>query len=233
MCALEQSSARLNLPAIAQSLQQVQAQFNRINLTLSSPRDPMSDQVLEQLLAGYRLVDQWLANGTQVFRLGESAQLLRLNAVVLWGATTPMNAAARNALQATEEHFYALGAGGIGELSSCYQSLGKHSVWHQAAQMYIQILSQPQLYLEGNHRTGTLVMSYLLARHGKPPFVLSSDNAKAYFALSTLIKNARKRSLRMLLERPNLAQQFAHLLQASADPGHVMPHRTCQIPEIT
>lgn len=212
---------RLDLDAIEASLRSVQARFDRINQTLSTPRDPLNDQVLGQILAGYRQVDLWLRDGLDVFGLGHSGQLLRLNALVLWGEADPGSEEARRQRQATEEHFYAVGDGGIGELVGCYQALAKEPVWRQAARIYIQILSQPQLYMEGNHRTGALVMSYLLARAGKPPFVLSVENAKAYFDPSALVKNSRKHSLRLLLERPKLVKRFASLLRESANPRHL------------
>ena len=60
---------RLNLPLIASSLQQVQADFERINRTLSAPRDPMTDEVRENMLAGYRCVDDALAQGLDLFAL--------------------------------------------------------------------------------------------------------------------------------------------------------------------
>jgi hypothetical protein len=176
--------------------------------------------VLGQLLAGYRQVDQWLEQGLDPFALGQSGQLLKLNALVLWGEAEPVASDARRHLQVTEEQFYATGDGGIGELVKCYQLLEKQTIWRRAARVYIQILSQPQLFLEGNHRTGSLVMSYLLARAGKPPFVLSVDNAKAYFDPSALVKSSRKHSLRMLLERPQLVKRFAGLLRESANPKH-------------
>nr|WP_242518174.1 hypothetical protein [Thiorhodovibrio winogradskyi] len=224
--------ARLNLPTIEASLRAVQDGFERINQTLTTPRDPLSDQVLDQLLAGYRQVDAWLEHGQDPFALGQSAQLLGLNALVLWGEAEPACSEARHQLEATEEQFYATGDGGIGELINCYQLLEKQSIWRRSARVYIQILSQPQLFLEGNHRTGSLVMSYLLARAGKPPFVLSVDNAKAYFDPSTLVKNSRKHSLSMLLERPKLVKRFARLLQESADAKHMAPSSPLHRPSL-
>ncbi|WPL18933.1 hypothetical protein Thiowin_04029 [Thiorhodovibrio winogradskyi] len=212
---------RLNLPAIASSLRRVQVEFDRINQTLSTPRDPLSDRVLNQLLAGYAEIDRCLADGVDLFALGRSRQLLALNGLVLWGEAEPGSAQAQRQRLATEEQFYTQGNGGIAELIACHESMANEPVWKRAARVYIQILSQPQLYLEGNHRTGSLVMSYILARAGKPPFVLSVDNAKAYFDPSSLVKNSRKHSLRMLLEQPKLARRLADLLRDSADRGHL------------
>lgn len=212
---------RLNLPAIETSLRRVQADFDRINQSLSTPRDPLSDRVLDQLLAGYQEIDRYLADNIDVFELGRSRQLLALNGLVLWGQAEPDSESAWRQRAATEELFYAHGDSGIGELIACHQSMARQPVWKCAARVYIQILSQPQLFLEGNHRTGSLVMSYILARNGKPPFVLSVDNAKAYFDPSSLVKNARKHSLRMLVEQPKLTKRLADLLRESTDPQHL------------
>ena len=60
-------------------------------------------------------------------------------------------------------------------------------------------------------------MSYLLAREGKPPFVLTVDNAKAYFDPSTLIKATRKTSFALLFKLPHLVRDFAQFLKVRAD----------------
>jgi Fic family protein len=96
------------------------------------------------------------------------------------------------------------------------------SVWRRAAAAYIQVLSEPQLFIEGNHRTGALLMSWILARAGKPPFVLSVDNAKAYFDPSSMAKSLRKHSLHMMLSRPKLLKRFAALLKDGAQKTHLL-----------
>ena len=83
--------------------------------------------------------------------------------------------------------------------------------------MYISILSEPQLFIEGNHRTGALVMSYILAREGRPPFVLTAENAKAYLDPSTLITETRKHSLVALFRIPKIKRYFAQFLKEQAD----------------
>ena len=81
----------------------------------------------------------------------------------------------------------------------------------------MRILSKPQLFIEGNHRTGALVMSYLLLRDGKPPFVLTVDNAEAYFDPSTVIRDIRKSSPAAIFRLPGIKQRFAKFLRAQAD----------------
>jgi hypothetical protein len=212
---------RLNLREIEASLRELQADFAEINRTLSTPRDPLSDRVISHMLLGYEQVDRLLAAGTDLFQVGSSGCLLGLNHLVLCGEGAEQRPDCRQQVQATAAHFYAYGDGGIEALVNLVRTLNGASVWRRASGVYIQVLSQPQLFIEGNHRTGALIMSWMLAREGKPPFVLSVANAKAYFDPSALVKNARKRTLKMLLERPKLVRRFADLLKSEADATHI------------
>jgi hypothetical protein len=214
------NARRLNLDAIDASLRDVQAHFGGINKTLSTPRDPLSDCVLERLMLGYRQVDALLAAGVDPFAPGSSKRVLELNVLVLCGADQALREECTQLVEATSQRFYALGDGGIESLVNWVRSMNGESIWRRAGSAYIHLLSQPQLFIEGNHRTGALIMSWMLARAGKPPFVLSVDNAKAYFDPSTVAKNSRKHTLRMILERPKLVKRFADLLKQESEREH-------------
>jgi hypothetical protein len=56
-------------------------------------------------------------------------------------------------------------------------------------------------------------MSYLLARDGSAPFVLSTHNAKAYFDPSTLIKDTSKNWATQLVKLPKINKRFASFLE--------------------
>ena len=56
-------------------------------------------------------------------------------------------------------------------------------------------------------------MSYLLVREGKAPFVLTVDNAKAYFDPSTLIKETKKTATTVLTKLPRMKKLFADFLR--------------------
>ena len=56
-------------------------------------------------------------------------------------------------------------------------------------------------------------MSYLLVREGKAPFVLTVDNAQAYFDPSTLIKETTKTATTMLMKLPRMKKLFADFLR--------------------
>jgi hypothetical protein len=214
--------SRLNLPKIESSLRAVQADFARINATLGAQRDPLSDEVRANMMAGYRCVDDALAGGIDLFELGNSRCLLELNILVLCGADRDRRKDFARHIATTEQRFYEQEGGGIGTLMEWLQPNDGEDVWRRAAGVYIQILSRPELYIEGNHRTGALIMSYLLAREGQP-FVLSMHNAKAYFDPSSLVKGAKRRSLRMRIRLPKLKKRFAELLKNSGDRSYLVP----------
>jgi hypothetical protein len=213
---------RLNLPAIEASLRAVQRDFERINRQLETRRDPLSDLVIEHMMLGYEQVDFLLAERTNPFTLGNSRALLELNFLVICGRDRQLRAESAAALMATEEHFYAKRDGGFESLAEWMALHAGEPVWRRAASAYIHVLSEPQLYIEGNHRTGALLMSWMLAREGEAPFVLSVDNAKGYFDPSSVVKSTRKHSMRMLLTRPKLVKRFAALVKDGCKQAHLL-----------
>jgi hypothetical protein len=202
-------------------LRAVQAEFPRINAVLKSPRDRMDDAIVERMLAGYALVDELLARNVDLFSLRQLRTFLELNAIVLCGLDPKVRAEAARHLDATDKHFYDEKDGGIRDIIEWYELHAGESPWKRAAGVYIRILSEPELFIEGNHRTGALIISYILARAGEPPFVLTVDNAKAYFDPSTLITKKKKKSLTLLLEMPRLKRRFADFLVAQEDPKYL------------
>lgn len=209
---------RLALSQIAQALLEVEAAFARINAKLSAQRDPMDDVMLGNMIEGYAYIDWLLTQQIELFSLQHVDHLLTLNHIVLCGSLGLHRAEYASHRQATEARFYEQREGGIQDLMEWYESHRGEDAWRRAAGVYVRILSQPQLFIEGNHRTGALVMSYLLMRDCRPPFVLTVDNAVAYFQPSTLIRDTHKRSLQMLYRLPKIKKRFAEFLAAHADP---------------
>lgn len=169
------------------------------------------------MLDGYAAVNAFIAADVDLFRLGESARLLELNAVVLCGADPGARERFHRHLEATARHFYETVGGGIRDVMTWYDRHRADDAWSRAAGVYVRLLSEPQLFIEGNHRTGALIMSYLLVRDGHPPFVLKVENAKGFFDPSTVIRATRKSSLEALWRLPRIKASFARFLEANVD----------------
>ena len=71
---------------------------------------------------------------------------------------------------------------------------GKPRPLKAAAEVYVAVLGFPQLFIEGNHRTGNLLANWISMYYGRPPFVLSVENAVAYFKPSKEIKRFANKS---------------------------------------
>ncbi len=212
-------SPRFNLQGIEQSLRGVQEQLPVLNRELKLPRERMDDEVVENLMSGYALVNQLLEAKIELFAFGSSAYLLELNNRVLCGKSEQKRYEYKKHIEATHRYFYERTDAGIQDLAEWYALHRHESVWHRAASIYIRILSEPQVFIEGNDRTGALVMSYILAKEGQPPFVLTSANAKAYFEFSALVKKLPRNNLANLFRLPRLKARIAGFLKDQAHPG--------------
>ncbi|MEB4593004.1 hypothetical protein VSS37_18635 [Candidatus Thiothrix sp. Deng01] len=210
--ASQPSRYRLDLAAIERSLREVQADFEKINARLDSPHDALSDEVVSNMLAGYRCIDEALRLNIDLFMLGNSARILELNILTLCGDDLAKRKQHVAHIQATEQRFYQQ-KDGFGDLKEWLERNKHEPVWERAAGVYLHILSTPQLFIEGNHRTGVLIVSYLLAREGQPPFVLTKDNARAYFDPSKHAHDRNRHSLPMIWQWPRLQRDIAELLR--------------------
>jgi Fic family protein len=205
---------RLDIDAIRSSLVVTQQNFKKINSTLTVKRKPPSDEVIANLIAGYSKVDDYLANDTDLLAMGNSHLILELNHIVLYHNSAISIEEDKSQFKATKSHFYEEKDGGIGQLMDWLARNNNTNIWKKTAGIFTHILSQPQLFLEGNHRTGSLIMSYLLIKEGLSPFVLSYENAKHFFEPAELIKKRRKKTLiDEYIYLPKQTRLFATLLQ--------------------
>jgi len=210
---------RVDLQSIEASLRGVQCEFFLINQALHLSRERMDDEVVENLLSGYAFICQLVEATIDIFALGNSSCLLELNTRVLCGTSEQKRREYRKHIDANNRYFYDRTDAGIKDLAE-WHALHRHeSVWQRAAGIYIRILSEPQVFIEGNDRTGALVMSYILANEGQPPFVLTAANARTYFELSAEIKKLPRNGLLNLFRLPRLKARIAGFLEEQAYTG--------------
>lgn len=199
-------------------LKMVQKNFELINESLDMRREPMRDEIVENMLAGYRYVNNLLDQDLSMLEQSGLHHFLELNHIVLCGEDLEKRKDFQQHILATSDRFYSQNEFCIKHLRSWAKKHKHVTSWKRAAGIYILHVSQPQLFFEGNHRTGALLMSSILVRGGKPPFVLTVDNAKAYFDPSSLAKATKKDLMGKLYKLPKIKKKFAKFLEAQANP---------------
>lgn len=207
----------LDLGAIEISLREVERHFADINPFLDSARDRLDHTAVDHMMTGYAFVDELIAHQVDLLSVGQLRLFLELNARVLCGCDVGVRSEVARHLAATEKHFYDNGDGGIRDIVEWHALHANESAWMRAAGVYIRILAEPELFIEGNHRTGALVMSYILARDGHPPFVLTVDNAKDFLDWSSLLTTKRKSGLLLRWQMPWLKRRFAAFLKEHSE----------------
>jgi len=212
---------RLNLAEIEKSLRSVQAQFHKINAKLQSRRDPLEDCIIDNMMAGYAFVDEMLADGVNLFKAKNVEKLLEINHLVLCGSMETVRKEHAKHISYTAERFYHQPDFNIHNILAWVKKNRKKSKWHLCAGIYIRLLSQPQLFFEGNHRSGALFMSYLLSRQGTSPFVLSVDNALAYFDPSTVVKESKQSVYTQLIKLPRIEKYFVKFLKSQSQNNYL------------
>nr|WP_319396478.1 hypothetical protein [uncultured Desulfobacter sp.] len=209
---------RIDLEAVEYYLRTVQKNFEQINDSLDMRREPMRDEIVENMLAGYRYINNLLGEDLSLVEQSGLHHFLELNHIVLCGEDLKKRKDYEQHILATSDRFYSQKEFCIKDLRSWAKNHKHVTPWKRAAGMYILHVSQPQLFFEGNHRTGALLISSILVRGGKPPFVLTVDNAKAYFDPSSLAKATKKDFMGKLYKLPKIKKNFASFLEAQANP---------------
>ncbi len=214
----------LDLAVIERSLRDVQENFGRLNARLDEPRDPLVDTVRNNMLEGYALIDRCVNEGVDLFDLQQIDRLLEINTTVLCGTSPERRREYADHVAATETRFFA-NEDGVRDLLEWYDTHRKESVWKRAAGIFVRILSKPQLFIEGNHRSGSLIASFLLMREGLPPFVLTVDNAVAYFNPASVVRRLPKKGIRALLQLPKIRKRYAQFMIEESRPEFLLPRR--------
>lgn len=215
----------LDLAAIQRSLEEVLANFDVLNGSLDEPRDPMVEAVIRNMLAGYALVDRLVFEGIDLFDLQQVDWMIEINNTVLCGTDPAERREFASHIEATQKRFFDSELGGIGDLLDWYGEHRGESVWKRAAGVFVRILSKPQLFIEGNHRSASLIVSFLLLREGLPPFVLSRDNAVAFFNPATVIRRMPKKGFSALVKLPKIKKRYAEFLKTQASQRFLLPGR--------
>ena len=207
----------LDIPHVEELLRLVQKNFDKINDTLHMRREKLDDVILLNMLDGYTYLNKLLIHEINPLDQYELNHLLELNHIVLCGTDPVKRKDYREHITATTDRFYRQEEFSISHIRAWLKKHKKDTDWKKAAGVYVMLISRPQLFFEGNHRTGALLMSHMLVQSGRPPFVLTIDNAKGYFDPSTLAKETKKDVFGKLYKLPKIKKNFALFLEGQAN----------------
>ena len=211
---------RLRLGRIEDELCDVQRHFAAINFMLTCRRDEFTETVRQNMVAAYEFLDAVVADDLDLFSEEGLEALLQLNHLVLLGRGYDRRAFSRH-IDSTRQQFFDNFHSYVKPVRRWYHKHSTDNPYKVAAQVYVGCLSQPQLYQEGNHRTGSLIASGILLQNGCPPFVLTRQNAVAYFNPSSEIKFTDKRTVHGKLRLPNYQRAFREFLQRNVNQAYV------------
>lgn len=206
---------RFDIDEIDEALCDFQSHFDDINDRLSLHRENLTRSMIDNILHAYLFLNHLLDRKIDLFSLGGLHSLLELNHIVLCGTNRRTRHEYHSHILETRKVFHK----GIRPIQK-WVGENKHaskSPYKLAAGFYALALSQPQLFIEGNHRTENVVLNYLLISAGEPPFVITAGNAFDYLELSGKIKfSDKKKILKGKWGIPGLRKAFSELLKRNA-----------------
>lgn len=213
---------RPNLKEIEASYQEVLRNWEAIDNQLDEYKigrkdTPFDKGLMDNLLSAWEFIDYFIRTREYglLSRKG-GPDMLEINHRVHYGEDYALREEYRKAMDATTEKF----SRQIVPIRKYYKKhmQGEPSVNQVASEVYIAILGQPQLYIEGNHRSGSIVASWINMAHNKPPFVLTVDNAITFFRPAQTIKNFNKRSMwRSVTKLPKYKADFKRFWKDHCD----------------
>lgn len=182
----------MNLPEIEGALTRLMEEAARPDADGFANKEPLSSDIVRRMMNGYAYVDRLLRDGVDLFSHGSSHHWLELNHLVLCGTTPERREQFRQHIEETERRFYDDSVGGIGERMEWLSRRRTDGPAALAAGIFLHIASSPQLFIEGNCRTATLIASWALVSHGLPPIVVTDRNHRAFFALTDACKHIER-----------------------------------------
>ncbi|TVQ25778.1 MAG: hypothetical protein EA383_07330 [Spirochaetaceae bacterium] len=214
--------ARFNLDGIHESLTQFCTEFEAINDRLAMRRETFTGQMAEQIVEAYGYLNGLLDQNMDLFTPAGLHGLLELNHIVLCGTDADNRTHYYTHLEETRKSFISR----IKPIKDwVLKKRNESNPYQLATGFYSRQLSRPQLFLEGNHRTGNIVLNYLLISKGSAPYVVSAEDAHTYLDISGDIKFTDNGNyLDTALRMPGHRKRFKAFLKERVDERY-LEHR--------
>lgn len=199
------------LSAIEESLLQFRDSFDSINDSLSIRRESFTEVMVGQILQAYDYLNGLLRKRMDLFTPAGLHSLLELNHIVLCGNSPEERQAYYQHIVETRKSFQEK----IMPIKTwVLANRDGDKPYKLATGFYTRMLSRPQLFLEGNHRTGNIILNYLLVSKNRPPYIVSPETAGRYLDLSGDIKfTSKENALETAFMMPGHARNFQDFLK--------------------
>lgn len=213
---------QFNIERIERSLQQFRKDFAAINDSLSMRREVFQENMMHQILEAYSFLNDLLRKDMDLFTPAGLHSLLEMNHIVLCGSSKETRMQYYQHLNETRKSFTA-------KITPILEWVMKNrdqtSPYILATGFYSRQLSQPQLFIEGNHRTGNILLNYLLISKGSAPYIISTKDARDYLDISGDIKfTYRESSFESTLKMPGHRKRFIKFLEEHTDEQYLAGH---------
>ncbi|OHD13029.1 MAG: hypothetical protein A2086_07480 [Spirochaetes bacterium GWD1_27_9] len=212
---------KFNIKEITKTLFELKSNFDSINYQLVRKKEKLSDTIIENIIETYQYINELLDKDIELFSSAGLYSMAELNHIVLCGTKKEKRIEYHKHIVETREKFQK----NIKPIFEWYKKESKEkeiSPFKLASGFYVKALSQPQLFIEGNHRTENVIMNYILVSFGKPPFILSTHNAIKYFEPSAQLKVTSKENfMSNIREIPNLKKEIKKLLEKYVDEKYI------------
>jgi prophage maintenance system killer protein len=174
-----------DLQRINENYKRVINDFDRINAAIDCKRDNFDAAMARNMLYAYDYINNRFASIPGDAFLSWK-DVLELNMIVHLGVDADTRTEYYKFIRHTEERFEA-------RFPLLMQWYDRHErneddPYKIAAGLYVRVLAQPQMFIEGNHRTGSLVANYYLLIKERDPFVLTPNNAVEFLNLASDVK---------------------------------------------
>lgn len=218
-----------NLANVEKSLLDVEKNWKKIDDELDREklgrRDTFDSVIRRRMMDAYTYLDTQLRLEVEPFSSEGISEILELNNIIHYGFDLKLRLEYNQAIVANSEKF----CENIVPIEKWYrkQMKGDPHPLKTAAEVYVAVLGFPQLFIEGNHRTGNLISNWISMYYGHPPFVLNVRNAIAYFKPSKEIKRfADKSTWRGRARLPKYREAFKEFWEKNIDDKYVEKEKT-------
>ena len=134
----------IRLDAVEESLQELSGCFDEINEQLISRREPLSQQIIGNMMQAYDYLNDLLSENIPLFERKYFDHIIELNHLVLCGDDPTVRLEYAYHIRETQRYF----SNNIGRIKQWYKQYRDASPYKLAAGLFVITVSQPQLFLK-------------------------------------------------------------------------------------